>query len=191
MVPNRVAIRERVFRRCPSSFLSYIAAASVPHLSYFPSPVGNSSVLAMTLSERDQRILREIEHSLASTEPRLDRALNTGRLAALRWPSAVELHHAADRKRQIWAAGAVASLLAGIALLAAGLMLNSLVLTWVGIPLAQFGPTAIAYMSRKRQKKWRAQHGNVRPAHGLPGESHTGKGRDRRLRDGRRFPFRL
>jgi hypothetical protein len=106
----------------------------------------------MTLSERDHRILREIEHSLASTEPRLDRALNTGRLPALRWASVVELHHAAELKRQMWAAGAVASLLAGIALLVAGLLLNSLALLWVGIPLAQLGPCAIAYIHRKTQK---------------------------------------
>ncbi len=144
----------------------------------------------MTLSERDQRILQEIEHSLASAEPRMDRALNTGRLPALRWASVVELHYAGERKRQTWAAGAVAFLLSGIALLAAGLMLNALVLIWVGIPLAQFGPSAIAYIYRKRQKQ-RVHHGNVRPAYGLPGESRTGKGRDRRLRDGRRFPFRL
>jgi Protein of unknown function (DUF3040) len=124
----------------------------------------------MSLSERDQRILREIEHSLASIEPRMDRALNTGRLPALRWASVVELHYVAERKRQMWAAGAVVSLLAGIALLAAGLTLNALVLTWVGIPLAQFGPSTITYIYRKRQKQ-RVHHENVRPARELPGES--------------------
>jgi hypothetical protein len=143
----------------------------------------------MTLSERDQRILREIEHSLSSAEPRLDRALDTGRLSARRWASIVDLHHAAVRKRHMWAAGAVVALLAGIALLVTGLM-NVLVLIWVGIPLAQLGPLTLAYIYRRRQNGGFTT-GTVRPAQGLPGESHAGKERDRRLRDGRRFPFRL
>lgn len=104
----------------------------------------------MTLPERDQKILREIEYSLASAEPHLDRALSTGRLPVPRLAPIAGRHHA-ERKRQTWAVGAVLSLLAGIALLVAGLILNALVLTWAGITLAQFGPSAIAYMYRKRK----------------------------------------
>jgi hypothetical protein len=168
MVPNRVAIRERVFRKCSSSFLSPVSAW-VPHSPDFPPPAGNlASSLAMSLSERDQRILREIEHSLVSSEAHLDRALSTGRLPALRLVPLVELHQGAKRQRQMWAAGAVASLLAGITLLVAGLMLNALVLTWVGMPLAQFGPAAIACMQRKRARRTQGHHRNVRAGHGLP-----------------------
>jgi len=170
MVPNRAAIRERVFRTCSSSFLSRIPAARMPHLPCFPAPAGNlASSLAMPPSERDHRILREIEHSLASSDARLGRALSTGRLPALRWIPVVELHRAAERKRHMWAAGAVASLLAGITLLAAGLMLNALTLAWAGMLLAQFGPSAVACMYKKRQGKRRFHHRDVQAAHGLPG----------------------
>lgn len=104
----------------------------------------------MTLSEKEQRILREIEHRLAFNDPHLNRALRTG------WPS---LPH-----RQVLAAGVLASLLTGIALLISGLMLNMLALAWAGIPLVQFGPAAIVLTYRKRRKR-RASHENVQAAH--------------------------
>lgn len=177
MVPNRVAIRERVFRTCSSSFLSCIPAAGVLHLPRFPAPAGNLATSpAMSLSERDHRILREIEYSLASSEARLDRALSTGRLPALRWVPVVELRRAAGLGRHMWAAGAVASLLAGITLLTAGLMLNALVLVWVGMSLAQFGPAAIAYTQRKRARRLQGRHRNMRTGHGLPGRKRHREG---------------
>jgi len=130
----------------------------------------------MPLSERDQRILREIEHSLASGEARLDRALSTGRLPALRWVPVVELHQAAERDRHMWVAGVVASLLGGITLLVAGLMLNALVLAWVGMSLAQFGPAAIACTHRKRARRLQGHHRNMRAGHGLLGRKPRREG---------------
>lgn len=130
----------------------------------------------MPLSERDQRILREIEHSLASSAARLDRALSTGRLPALLRVPVIELHQAAERERHMWAAGAVASLFAGITLLVAGLMLNALVLAWAGMALAQFGPAAIIYTNRIRARRMQGHHRNVRAAHGLLGRKSRREG---------------
>lgn len=130
----------------------------------------------MSLPERDQEILREIERSLASAEPHLDRALSTGRLPALRLAPIVDPHHA-ERKRYRWAALAVVSLLAGIVLLVAGLMLNALALTWAGITLAQFGPSAIAFIYRKRRNR-RVGDKTCGQHLGYRGENPTGKERD-------------
>jgi len=102
----------------------------------------------MTLSARDHRILREIENELAAAEPRLDRALVQARLPVLRRRSTVRSDDT-ENGRRVWVVAICASLLAGIGLLTAGLLLDAVVLLYAGAPLAQFGSVAVGYFGKK------------------------------------------
>jgi Protein of unknown function (DUF3040) len=102
-----------------------------------------------SLSAREQRILTEIEHDLAAAEPRLEQALSTVRLPAFRFRSAITFDQ--DRFRwRMWLMGMIATLLCGIGLLTAGIIIDSFPLIFAGIPLAQFSPFAFGYLIRKR-----------------------------------------
>jgi hypothetical protein len=79
------------------------------------------------LSEREQRILNEIEAGLAGS----------GRTRW--WPYR-------------WLPGLVAILLGGYGMLAVGLIQGSVPLIVVGIPLAQFSPLAAGYLYRRRSR---------------------------------------
>jgi hypothetical protein len=98
----------------------------------------------MSLSEREQRILSEIEREFASS-PLPDRVLLGVRLPFRgRPPAAVS----ADRRR--WASGhpgrlvaMVTGLLVGIAILSAGLVLGDAAMMAGGAVLTQLGPFAV------------------------------------------------
>jgi len=88
----------------------------------------------MSFSARDKRILSEIAQDLSTVDPRLARAMATGRL-----PS-----------RTPWAPVVICTcLVSGIALLTAGLVLGIVALFCVGAVLVQFGPAACAYLYRR------------------------------------------
>jgi len=103
----------------------------------------------MSLSARDKQILSEIECRLSAGEPRLARALETGRLPVL--------------GRRVLAASAgswsgaltwtslliVAVLLIGIAALTSGLALGIRVLAGAGIVIAQLGPVCVGLACRR------------------------------------------
>ena len=108
----------------------------------------------MALSEREQRILKEIAQDLAAAEPRLEHALISARFPVLRRRLIVTPGDL-QRRRRAWIAGVWASLLAGIALLAIGLGLHMVILLWFGAPLAQFGPAACGYLCRKTHRSRR------------------------------------
>jgi len=108
----------------------------------------------MALSEREQRILKEIAQDLAAAEPRLEHALISARFPVLR-RRLIVMPGDLQRRRRAWIAGVWASLLAGIALLAIGLGLHMVILLWLGAPLAQFGPAACGYLCRKTHRSRR------------------------------------
>jgi hypothetical protein len=104
----------------------------------------------MSLSSRDQRILSDIARELAAAEPRLARALTTARLPVPRRRPLV----IADGKRQrpdTWIGAILASLLAGIALLTAGLILDILALACAGAVMTQFSPVLGLLYARVRR----------------------------------------
>lgn len=109
----------------------------------------------MSLSARDQRILSAIAHELAAAEPRLARALTTARLPALRRRTLVSAD--GGQRLPVWAAAILASLLAGIALLAIGLALDILALACAGAVMTQFSPAALGYLCARAR---RTQHGH-------------------------------
>jgi len=82
----------------------------------------------MSLSSREQRILSEIERGLTASEPSLGRALATMRHGS--------------RAGQAWALGVIAGLLAGIAVLWAGLVLGVLGMVIGGTALTQLSLVA-------------------------------------------------
>jgi predicted lipid-binding transport protein (Tim44 family) len=86
----------------------------------------------MSLSAREQRILSEIENHLTAAEPLLGRALAGMRLRHWR-----RLSHHRLRSGQGWAVAMLAGLLAGIALLTAGLVLGMLAMVIGGTALTQ------------------------------------------------------
>lgn len=96
----------------------------------------------MSLSARDQRILSEIADDMTAAEPRLARALTSARLPVLRRRALVAV---GQQHAGAWIAAILASLLAGIALLTAGLVLDILALACVGAVMTQLGP-AVGYL---------------------------------------------
>jgi hypothetical protein len=102
----------------------------------------------MSLSARDQRILSEIAHELAAGEPRLARALTRTRLPVLRRRPLVA---GGQQRHGAWIAAILASLLAGIALLTAGLVLGILALACAGAVMTQFSPAALGYLRARRR----------------------------------------
>jgi hypothetical protein len=93
----------------------------------------------MSLSAREQRILSKIEREIAAVEPLLDRALATMGLglrdrAVAGRPA---LRDRGSRAGQGWAVGVLAGLLAGIAVLSAGLALGVLAMVIGGTALTQ------------------------------------------------------
>lgn len=97
-------------------------------------------MIPVSLSARDQRILDEIEQDLAATEPRLARALATGRP-----PRPVRgLRQAATRSRPGRGISPpvliVSCLGAGVAMLAAGLVLGIVALACAGFVITQVSP---------------------------------------------------
>jgi len=103
----------------------------------------------VSLSAREQRILSEIARDLAAAEPRLARALTTVRLPALRRrPLVARRGH---RYPGAWAAVVLASLLAGIAFLTAGLILDILALACAGAVMTQVSP-AVGYLCARARR---------------------------------------
>jgi len=102
----------------------------------------------VSLSARDQRILSEIADDMAAAEPRLARALTSARLPALRRRPLVA---AGQQHAGAWIAAILASLLAGIALLTAGLVLDILALACVGAVMTQLGP-ALGYLCARARR---------------------------------------
>jgi hypothetical protein len=107
----------------------------------------------MSLPACDQQILSEIARQLSAAEPRLARALATGRLPSLPW----RLLAARLRRRPVqstWLAPVViiTSLETGIALLTTGLVLGILVLCCAGAVLVQLGPAACAYLYTRARR---------------------------------------
>ena len=90
----------------------------------------------MSLSARDQRILSEIADDVAAAEPRLARALTSARLPVLRHRQLVAV---GQQRVGAWIAAILASLLAGIALLTAGLVLDILALACAGAVMTPIG----------------------------------------------------
>jgi len=99
----------------------------------------------MSLSEREQRILDEIERYLSAAEPWPGRILAGARLAlcaqAARWRHAV-------RGNAGWVAVMIAGLLAGIGLLSAGLASGVLVMAFCGGLLTQLSPLSVLWLAR-------------------------------------------
>jgi len=102
----------------------------------------------VSLSARDQRILSEIADDMAAAEPRLARALTSARLPALRRRPLVAV---GQQHAGAWIAAILASLLAGIALLTAGLVLDILALACVGAVMTQLGP-ALGYLCARARR---------------------------------------
>ncbi|WP_300605814.1 DUF3040 domain-containing protein [Trebonia sp.] len=94
----------------------------------------------MSLSARDQRILDEIEQDFAATEPRLARALAAGRPPG----PGRGLRPAAARNRPGRGISppvlVVSCLGAGVAMLAAGLVLGIVALACAGFVITQVSP---------------------------------------------------
>ena len=109
----------------------------------------------MSLSARDQRILSAIAHELAAAEPRLARALTTARLPALRRRTLVSAN-GGQQRLPVWVAAILASLLAGIALLAIGLALDILAVACAGAVMTQFSPAALGYLCARARRTQRA-----------------------------------
>ena len=103
----------------------------------------------MSLSARDQRILSAIADDMAAAEPRLARALTSARLPVLRRRPLVAV---GQQHAGAWIAAILASLLAGIALLTAGLVLDILALACVGAVMTQFSPAAIGYLCARARR---------------------------------------
>lgn len=106
----------------------------------------------MSLSARDQRVLLEMDRDLAVEEPRLQRALVTGKLPSPGLRPLV-MSHNPQRSMWVWIAVMFGSLLCGIGLLVAGSALHQFVLIWAGIPLAQFGPFAVGYLGHRAHRR--------------------------------------
>jgi len=104
----------------------------------------------MSISPRDQRVLREIASEISAAEPRLARALTTGRLPALRGRLV-----AAGAPRVLtgiaWQAPLtiLLCLVTGIGMLTAGLVCGIIPLIWVGATLTQFSPAVLGYLYRR------------------------------------------
>jgi hypothetical protein len=97
----------------------------------------------MSLSARDQLILSEIERHLSAGEPRLARALQTGRLPALS-RKLVGAGVCRGPGRRTWMSLLiVASLVIGIAALTAGMVVGSRALDCAGIVMAELGPVCL------------------------------------------------
>ena len=103
----------------------------------------------MSLSARDQRILSEIADDMAAAEPRLVRALTSTRLPVLRRRQLIVV---GQQRVGAWIAAILASLLAGIALLTAGLVLDILALAFVGAMTTQFSPAAVGYLCARARR---------------------------------------
>lgn len=100
--------------------------------------------MSMSLSSREQRILGEIERGLTASEPLLGGALATMRPGLRRRAVAggpARLRHG-SRSGQGWAVGVIAGLLAGIAVLSAGLVLGVLGMVIGGTALTQLSLVA-------------------------------------------------
>ena len=93
------------------------------------------------MSAREQRTLGEIERSLTASEPLRGRAL-----ASMR-PGARTSGGAAATASQHWVIAMITGLLAGIALLSAGLVLDVLPLVFAGAALSQLSLVA-GYLPR-------------------------------------------
>ena len=104
----------------------------------------------MSLSAREQRILSEIARHLAAAEPRLARALVTARLPAL--ARLRPLVAGGQQHPGAWTAAILGSLLAGIALLTAGVVLGVLALVCAGAVMTQFAPAALGYLGARRRR---------------------------------------
>jgi hypothetical protein len=105
----------------------------------------------MSLSARDQRILTEIARDLAAAEPRLARALATARLPVPR-RSALVATDDGQRRPGTWIAAILASLLAGIALLTAGLVLNIPALACAGAVMTQISPATLGFLYARARR---------------------------------------
>jgi len=113
----------------------------------------------MSLSARDQRILTEIARDLAAAEPRLARALTTARLPVLRRRALVGAGSGPQRPWP-WVAAILASLLAGIGLLTAGLVLDILALAYAGAVMTQFSPAALGFLRARARRPRPARPGH-------------------------------
>jgi Protein of unknown function (DUF3040) len=112
----------------------------------------------MSLSARDQRILGNIARELAAAEPRLAEALTTARLPV---PRRRPLVVAGGRppRAGAWIAAMLASLLAGIALLTAGLTLDIPALACGGAVMTQVSPAlGYLYVRARRRRSARTGH---------------------------------
>lgn len=103
--------------------------------------------MAMSLSAKDKRILGDIARDLAAAEPRLVRALNTARLPGL-LPRRALVTDGGRRHLGVGArvAAILASLLAGIALLTAGLVLRIPALVFAGAMMTQISSAVLGYV---------------------------------------------
>ena len=108
----------------------------------------------MTLPARDLRILKEIENELAAAEPRLNLALVQGRLPTRCRRSAL-VSDDREGRRLTWVVAICGSLLAGIGLLTAALLLHMVTLFYTGVPLTQFGPIAVGYFGKRADRRRR------------------------------------
>lgn len=109
----------------------------------------------MSISPRDQRILKEIASELSAAEPGLARALATGRLPALRGRmlAARALRAPAGMARHA-PLTILLCLVTGIGMLTAGLVCGIIPLICVGAALTQFSPAALGYLySRSRRSR--------------------------------------
>jgi hypothetical protein len=112
----------------------------------------------MSLSARDRQILAEIEQHLAASEPRLARALATARLPVLRHGALTSGH--GQQRPWLWVTAILASLLAGIALLTAGPVLDITAMTCTGAVMTQFSPVILGYLRARARRQRPAQPGH-------------------------------
>ena len=104
----------------------------------------------MSLSAREHQVLGEIARDLAAAEPRLARALTTVRLPAP--PRRPLVARRGQRHTGAWAVVLLASLLAGIALLTAGLVLDVLALACAGAVMTQFSPAVVGCLCARARR---------------------------------------
>ena len=108
----------------------------------------------MSFSARDQRILREIARELSAAEPRLARALKTGRLPTLRGRLVGAVPRRGQGRLAWWPPIVILLCLAvGIGMLTAGLVLGLIGLFIAGAVLTQVSPVLAYLFSRTRKSR--------------------------------------
>jgi hypothetical protein len=120
----------------------------------------------MSLSAREKRILAEIESDLASAEPLLDSVLGSMRLPTLYGIPLRSLvghghRHRTPRKMArnsrpgyVWFLVMLGGVLAGAALLAAGLVISATGMIVGGVVLLQLAPVTVARLAHRRIRGW-------------------------------------